>query len=233
MGEGESISFLLGTLPCLALAQNADLKWGLYYQPEREKFLIPFDLWYGVLLFYGLDKDQKDLCKLDFICAASLPAEVELTCFDIGWAAIHSAEQVFNPHFDTSSSYLKMPAFAPDFCHCCMLGTQILPEHFSEIKESPWKLELLQTGCDSVMKNKKIIELSRKRLTATGLQTSQSSSGAKEILGASQLVRSRGHWKSLPLQRWFQFFQRWQWLKKGWVRQYMGAAFLMKYPGFS
>lgn len=37
-----------------------------------------------MLLFYGLDKDQEDLCKLDLIHAASLPAEVELVFFDIG-----------------------------------------------------------------------------------------------------------------------------------------------------
>jgi len=74
-----------------------------------------------------------------------------------------------------------------------------LSGHFSESKEGPWKLEPLQTACDSIMKNKKKIELSRKRLTATGLQSSPSSAGARETLGASQLVRCRGYWKALLL----------------------------------
>lgn len=38
MGQGDAISFLPGVLPCLALAQNAELEQGLYYKLERDIF---------------------------------------------------------------------------------------------------------------------------------------------------------------------------------------------------
>lgn len=101
-----------------------------------------------------------------------------------------------------------MPAFAQNFCRRCMLETQVLSEHFAESKEGPWKLEPFQIGWDLVMKNKKSFDLSRQRLKARSLQSSHSSSGARDTLGASQLVRCRGYWKALPLQRWFQFFPK-------------------------
>lgn len=103
-----------------------------------------------------------------------------------------------------------MPAFAQTFYHWCMLGTQVYVWALFRKQGVPWQLEPLQIGCDSVVKIKRRIELSRKRLTATGLQSSHSSSEARETLVASHLVRCRRCWKALPLQRWFQVFQNWK-----------------------